>query len=88
MTLAAQPPQRISPIIYPKTYGDLLVFQRDSKLTNQVKNKLSSTSVDLENENDHHKIQMPIKTTERYYGHFFLLQARKGYLIENSVHFA
>ena len=84
----AQPPQRISPIIYPKTYGDLLVFQRDSKLTNQVKHKLSSTSVDLENESDHHKIQMPIKTTERYYGHFFLLQASKGYLTRNFVDFA
>jgi hypothetical protein len=84
MSLAPpQSPQRSSaPIIYPKTYGDLLVFQRDSKLTNQVKikhNRDDSASGDVENDKlQHDKIQMPIKTTERYYGHFFLLQARKG----------
>jgi hypothetical protein len=75
--------QRSASVIYPKTYGDLLVFQRDSKLTRQSKNKHSlSVSGDSENEklNQHGMIQMPIKTTERYYGHFFLLQARKGEL--------
>jgi hypothetical protein len=87
-----------SSVLYPKTYGDLLVYQRDVKLkkladvavaaaaavvTQQQNRKINeqadnSGQPQLNDETDKMKeSQLTIKTTERYYPHFFA-NGRRG----------
>lgn len=70
--------QTRSNIMYPKTYGDLLVFQRDSKINNQAKTKQREEILDSESLKPETKTQAPIKTTERYYEYFIHMQGRQG----------